>query len=90
MLSLDRVLNELFKRYQQEMPDEYCMPLSCKEGKTYDKNSEMCKKCYASVHLQAKIAEAITAKMSTEQLEGLLTIAFQAASVDDDNPRTMN
>ena len=90
MLSLDGVLKALFQRYQQEMPDKYCKPSSCKEGRTYDKSSEMCKKCYAASRLQAKMAEAITAKMSTKQLEDLLTAGVQPANVDDSDLKTMN
>lgn len=66
--------------------------MGCKEGRTYDKNSEMCKKCYAAGRLQAKMAEAIMAKMSTKQLEDLLMAGVQSANIDDDddNPKTMN
>lgn len=84
------ILKLLFERYQQEMPEEYCKPANCKEGKTYDRNDETCKKCYAASRLQSKMLEHIVSKMSTKQLEDLLTSALSTSSDNDVDPEKMN
>lgn len=81
------ILKLLFERYQQEMPEEYCKPANCKEGKTYDRNDETCKKCYAANRLQSKMFERIVSKMSTKQLEDLLTSALNVSNDNDNDPK---
>lgn len=78
---LQLLMEALFERYQQEMPEEFCKKENCRVHKDYDKNSEECKECYAAGKLKEFIFKLALEHADAETLERIILSKAKHATV---------